>query len=67
MGCGCTPFLVEGNEPFLNCFRVYDGTRSHSTADFGIPLQDGTFVYTIGEEQIVDRWRAERAVAKLGA
>lgn len=68
MGCGCTPFLVEGREPFLKSFTVYDGARSHPTASLGISLQGGAFVYTIGrQKQIVDRWRAEPAVAKLGA
>lgn len=68
MGCGCTPFLVEGREPFLKSFKVYDGARSHPTASLGISLQGGAFVYTVGRQaQIVDRWRAEPAVAKLGA
>ena len=69
MGCGRTPFLVEGREPFLNSFKVYDGARSHPTASLDVSLQDGVFVYTIGrksQNKIIDRRRAESAVAKLG-
>lgn len=63
-----TPFLVEGREPFLKSFTVFDGTRSHPTASLGISLQGGAFVYTMGRQaQVIDRWRAEAAVAKLAA
>jgi hypothetical protein len=68
MGCGCTPFLVDGREPFLKSFTVFDGTRSHSTASLSLSLQGGAFVHTIGRQtQVIDRRRAEAAVAKLGA
>lgn len=63
-----TPFLVEGREPFLKSFTVFDGMRSHATASLGIALEGSAFVYTIGRQaQVIDRWRAEAAVAKLGA
>lgn len=68
MGCSCTPFLVEGREPFLKSFTVFDGNRSHLTDSLGISLKNGAFVYTVGRQaQLVDRWRAEAAVTKLGA
>ncbi|WP_342659090.1 DEAD/DEAH box helicase (plasmid) [Sphingomonas sp. NY01] len=68
MGCDCTPFLVEGREPFLKSFTVFDGTRSHSTASLSMSLQGGAFVHTVGRQaQVIDSWRAEAAVAKLGA
>ncbi|HZG09116.1 MAG TPA: DEAD/DEAH box helicase [Allosphingosinicella sp.] len=68
MGCGCTPFLVDGREPFLKSFTVFDGKRSHPTASLSLSLQGGVFVYTVGRQaQVIDRWRAEAAVAKLGA
>jgi superfamily I DNA/RNA helicase len=63
-----TPFLVEGREPFLKSFTVFDGARSHSTAGLNISLQGGSFVYTIGRQaQVIDRRRAEDAVTRLGA
>jgi hypothetical protein len=62
-----TPFLVEGREPFLKNFTVFDGARSHSTASLGISLQGGTFVYMVGRQaHVIDPWRAEAAVARLG-
>jgi superfamily I DNA/RNA helicase len=68
MRSNCTPFLVEGREPFLNGFKVFDGSRSHPTASLDISLRDGGFVYTVGRQaQVVDRRLAEAAVKKLGA
>jgi superfamily I DNA/RNA helicase len=68
MRCGCTPFLVEGREPFLHSFTVFHGKRSYPTSSLGFSLQNGTFVYTVGRQaQVLDRWRAETAIAKLGA
>lgn len=67
MGCSCTPFLVEGREPFLKNFTVFDGKRSHSTASLSLSLQGGVFVHTVGRQaQVIARARAEAALAKLG-
>lgn len=67
MQCDCTPFLIDGREPFLNRFTVFDGKRSYPTASLGISLRGGAFVYTLGRQaQIVDARRAEAAVVKLG-
>jgi len=68
MKCSRTPFLVEGREPFLKSFTVFDGKRGHPTDSLGISLENGTFVYTVGRQvQLVDRRWAEAAIAKLGA
>jgi hypothetical protein len=68
MSCGRTPYLVDGREPFLKTFTVFDGKRTHPTVDLGVALQNGTFVYTLGRNaHIVSARDAERAVIKLGA
>lgn len=68
MACGRTPYLVEGREPFLKSFTVFVGARSHPTASLAVSLEKASFVYTIGrQKQIVDRRKAETAIARLGA
>jgi superfamily I DNA/RNA helicase len=68
MRSNCTPFLVEGREPFLKAFTVFDGKKSQPTVNLDISLQHGAWAYTVGRQaQVVDSLRAEPAIAKLGA
>jgi superfamily I DNA/RNA helicase len=67
MKCSRTPYLVDGREPFLHSFTVFDGKRSHQTADLDIAFNNGGFVYTVGRNaQQIPPSRAEPALTKLG-
>lgn len=67
MGCDRTPFLVEGREPFLKSFTVFDGERSNPIADLQIRTKDRKFEFGLGRNfTLVDRARAISAMEKLG-
>jgi hypothetical protein len=68
MGCDRTPFLVDGREPFLRHFTVYDGQRSNPTAQLQVNVAGGTFKFRIGKNAPKDIavGEAEKALAKLG-
>lgn len=67
MECNRTPFLVDGREPFLNSFTVYDGQRPRPTTDIEIGIEGNKFSYTVGlnNKNIVDA-EARRALTELG-
>ncbi len=68
MECDRTPFLVDGREPFLKHFTVYDGQRPNPTADLRISVTGGAFKFEIGKNALkeIAAGDAERALAKLG-
>ena len=51
MECGRTPYLVDGREPFLKSFTVWDGKRSHLTSDININIENNAFSYSVGQNQ----------------
>lgn len=68
MGCNQTPFLVDGKEPFLRGFKVFDGDRTHPTTDLNIDIRDGKFFFSVGSPhpKPVDPAVAKAALKKLG-
>lgn len=44
MGAPRTAFLVQGKEPFLRNFTVYDGRRPHPTAELRVSLENGELI-----------------------
>lgn len=68
MSCDRTPFLVDGREPFLKGFTVFDGKRNHSTADLKIAIKAGKFEFSVGfpHARPVEKATAIAALAKLG-
>ncbi|ESW80850.1 ATP-dependent DNA helicase [Mesorhizobium sp. LSJC285A00] len=69
MGCGCTPYLVDGREPFLKNFTVFDGVRPNPTADLRISFENGDFSFKIGRNapKKIPTAEAKKALGKLGA
>lgn len=68
MGCTRAPYLVEGREPFLKSFTVFDGKIPRPTADIDIACDGNSFKFLIGRHgtALNANWAAA-AVAKLGA
>ncbi len=68
MACTRTPYLVEGREPFLKNFTVYDGERPNPTTDLRISIDSGAFKFQVGGHVLksVVPGEAEKALAKLG-
>ncbi|MEY9768568.1 superfamily I DNA/RNA helicase [Sinorhizobium fredii] len=70
MGCPRTPFLIEGKEPFLKNFTMWDKKREVSipTADLSISLDEGDLVFSAGKwkKTAVPSGAAAAAVNKLG-
>jgi superfamily I DNA/RNA helicase len=71
MGCSRTPFLIEGREPFLKNFTMWDSKREISipTAELSISLDTGGFVFSAGKwkKAAVPSGAAAAAVNKQGA
>lgn len=69
MGCGCTPYLVDGREPFLKNFTVFDGVRPNATTDLRISIEKGDFSFKIGKNapKKISSAEAKKALGKLGA
>lgn len=66
MKAKCTPYLVDGREPFLKSFTVFDGKQSRPTADLNINLLGGKFRFTVGNANaVVPESNAKQAIAKL--
>ena len=69
MGAPRTAFLVQGKEPFLRNFTVYDGRRPHPTAELRVSLENGEFNYEVGPTyasvKVAER-EAEKAFERLG-
>ncbi|GGZ32893.1 DNA helicase [Asticcacaulis endophyticus] len=69
MGCNRAPYLVEGREPFLKSFTVYDGERNNPTTDIRITVDAGVFNFQVGSRSLktVVPSEARRALQKLGS
>ncbi|TIT85601.1 MAG: ATP-dependent helicase, partial [Mesorhizobium sp.] len=69
MGCKCTPYLVEGREPFLKNFTVWDGLRPHPTTDLKVTIDNGGFAFKIGRNapKQIAAAEAAKSLTKLGA
>ncbi|MES2256471.1 MAG: ATP-dependent helicase [Pseudomonadota bacterium] len=64
-----TPFLVQGREPFLKGFTVFDGKRPHPTSDLRITLDSGKFLYEAGPtfaKVDIAEVEGRKALEKLG-
>lgn len=69
MGCNRQPFLVQGTEPFLNNFRIWDGSRLRDMRSLSIGIEDNGFKFELREKSFVtplDSSVAEEAIRKLG-
>lgn len=68
LGCTRTPYLVDGREPFLKNFTVFDGKRPHPTTDLNVTLDGNEFRFSVGRNapQQVAAADAQKALAKLG-
>jgi hypothetical protein len=69
MRCQRTPYLVEGREPFLKNFTVWDGTRPHPTSELRITLENEAFAFRLGRNapKTIVASEAEKSLTKLGA
>ncbi len=68
MECNRTPFLVDGREPFLRNFTVFDRQRPNPTAQLQISMSAGAFKFRVGTNgpKEIGADEAEKALAKLG-
>lgn len=68
LGCTRTPYLVEGSEPFLKSFTVFDGKRPHPTTDLSVTMEGRDFRFQVGgyAPQPIPPATAQKALAKLG-
>ena len=68
MKANCTPYLVDGREPFLRSFTVFDGQKSRPTADIDINLVDSKLRFTIGKANtVLPESNAKQAIARLAS
>lgn len=69
MGCDRCPYLVEGREPFLRNFNVWDGTKPARTSDLRITMDGSKFSFRVGKwaGTAIGRIPATEALEKLGA
>ena len=67
MGCARTPFLVQGSEPFLANFTVWDGKRPQPTTALQINVKGGVGLqFEVGRAgTVVDLKVANEAIRKL--
>lgn len=67
MGCARTPFLVEGSEPFLRNFTVWDGKRPQATAALQpVAVQGAALQFEVGPAKTaVDTKEATKAIRRL--
>lgn len=67
MGCDRTPFLVNGSEPFLAKFTVWDGKRPQPTTALQLSNEEGVGPqFEIGRANtVVDLKTANEAINKL--
>jgi hypothetical protein len=69
MGATRTAFFVQGREPFLKGFVVFDGKRPQPTADLRINLKGHAFAYEVGPSYApvaIAPAEAEKGILKLG-
>lgn len=67
MKCIRAPFLVDGREPFLKSFTVFDGKISQPTTDMKFKFDAGELFYFVGRHKdiAVSEHRATKALEKL--
>ena len=67
MKCNCTPFLVDGREPFLKNFTIFDGNISHPTTDLKFMFYAEKPTFSVGRRTdiAVSEYRAVAAIEKL--
>lgn len=70
MDCSRQPFLVHGGEPFLNSFKVFNGTHNVGIEHLRVSFNNNKFVYAesalYGSRKPVNPCDAENAIRKLG-
>lgn len=64
MKCDRAPFLVDGREPFLKTFKVFDGNISQPTTDLKFAFDDGKQTFAVGRRADI-AIPENRAVAAL--
>lgn len=67
MGCKRTPFLVDGSEPFLSNFTVWDGKRPQRTTALQLSVEKGVGPqFLVGQAKtVVDLKTGNEAIKKL--
>lgn len=69
MGSSRSAFLVQGSEPFLKNYTVFDGERSHETSKISVCVDGNRFSFkvSVGYQWVeLPRSYALAAIAKLG-
>jgi superfamily I DNA/RNA helicase len=69
MGASRTPYLVQGREPFLKGYTVFDGKRPHPTTELRISLRSTGFAYEAGPTfapVTIAAAEAVKSIARLG-
>ncbi len=66
MGSDLCPYLVDGREPFLKNYTVWDGKRPRSTAEIQVSMKDGSFSFVVGRNTIITANTAIEAIRDLG-
>lgn len=69
MKCNRPPFLVEGHEPFLRNFTVWDGAKPIPATDVAITVEKGDWLFKAGQwvKTQLPSAVAAAGIAKLGA
>lgn len=70
LGCTRTPYLVEGSEPFLKGFTVFDGQRPRPMTDLRVTIDGDQFRFHVEDDNrqtiAIAAAIALKALAKLG-
>jgi superfamily I DNA/RNA helicase len=70
MGCTGRPFLVHGGEPWLEGFKVFNGSYSVPVRSLAVSVENNDFVYEDvslhGAAKPIDKQFATSAIEKLG-
>ncbi len=68
MKCNRSPFLVEGDEPFLKHFTVWDGAKPIPATDVAITIENDDWVFKAGRwvKSKLPPTVAAAGIAKLG-
>jgi len=69
MGASRTAYLVQGREPFLANYKVFDGQMNHPIASLNTRIVEGSFTYSASfgnATRPVDVADAEIAIVKFG-
>ncbi|BCT68775.1 ATP-dependent helicase [Nitrosospira sp. NRS527] len=71
MGASRQPFLVQGAEPFLNGFKIFDGMYPHDITELRVKFKDNgsleCALHAPGKQSVpIEEWKAIQAIEKLG-